>query len=174
VQIDIDLVVDVQLFDLVTSAGPHQAGQSGLLGLEVDEPHEGQVLDVLGVLDQTGGDLPEGFEGLLQLLLGDALFEVSSEDILFVLVVLMDISQILYSVGLLLGPVHVETAALAEGVGSLQVVVGIVGLCVVLEADEGEGQPLGTVHLDEETSDLPVLLADLGQLLLHLLFRQFW
>lgn len=171
-QVHIDLLVNEKTLDLVAGAGTHKTSQRALLGLVVDEAHECGVLDVLGVLDHAGGDLAENLEGLLDLLLGEVLAQVACEDVLFVLEVLVDRSQVLYAVGLLLGPVHIDVASGIEWVHVLHFFVCVVRLRVVLETDERKWQALVRVGLHEQTRDFTEPFAGLSKSILYFLFGQ--
>jgi hypothetical protein len=171
-QIDIDFFIDEKSFDLFWRTGAHETGECGLLRLVVNEAHQSIVFDVLGVLDQTGRNLPEDLESLLHLLFGEVLTQITGKYILFVFVVLMDRAQRLETVGFLLRPVHINVLADVEGVDVLHFLVGVVGLSIVFEANEGERQALVRICLNEEGSHLSESFACLSKSILYFLFGQ--
>ena len=63
---------------------------------------------------------------------------------------------------------------MVERIGGLEGGVGVVGLGVVFEADEGEGGAGVVVELGHDGGDLAELLADLFETVLGLSHVHFW
>lgn len=159
-EVDVDLVVSVKSFDLLRGLGSHEASKGRFFGLEIDETHQGLIFDILGVTDLAVLDLAEHSKSFFEISLGDGLLQVAGKNVGFVFIILIQVFQLTYAVGFLLGPVDVNGASLVERVSVLEVFMSSRSFIVVFKANKGENS-FSRIRFGEHRSHFSIFFTNL-------------